>query len=38
VSWRLPPDMRIGDDEPAGPRVLKLLLVDVTRNPTRLLL
>jgi hypothetical protein len=35
VSWRLPPDMRFGDDEPAGSRVMKLLLLDVTRNATK---
>jgi len=27
VSWRPPPDMKYGDDEPAGPRVMKLLRV-----------
>jgi hypothetical protein len=30
--------MRSGDDEPAGPRVLKLLHVDVIRNAADLLL
>jgi hypothetical protein len=38
VSWRLPPDMRWWNhDEPAGPRVLNSLFVDVIRNAAELL-